>query len=168
MGFYRCNGTCTTGAFSPNGRLILVGTTDGVATIFDLSTRSPVADLRGHTGSVLGVVFGPDGRQAVTTGGDGTVQVWDVQKGRQLRVLRGHDAPVTRVAFSPNGRLIATAGDDGTVRLWTTDEPPPRDNSMSFADLVRLATSRLPVTLNSNERARLLLVTERTRGATSR
>ncbi|MCK6551850.1 caspase family protein, partial [Myxococcota bacterium] len=69
-------------AFSADGtRLASSGT--GSATIWDLSTRTGVAELGGHVGGVPSVDFGGDGALVATAGWDGSLRVWGAAKGEE-------------------------------------------------------------------------------------
>jgi WD40 repeat protein len=110
--------------FSPDGRLIATGGTDGVAQVFDAGTRKQRDAFPGHNGVVVGAAFAPGGRRVASWGFDGTARVWELY-GRELAVLRGHDGWVTSADFSPDGRLVVTGGADQTVRVWDSKTGEP-------------------------------------------
>jgi len=107
------------GAFSPDGNLIVTTSDDGTARLWDIQGNA-VAVLQGHTGRVNSGAFSPDGNLIVTTSDDGTARLWDIQ-GNAVAVLQGHTGRVNSGAFSPDGNLIVTTSDDGTARLWNLE-----------------------------------------------
>lgn len=109
-------------ALSPDGLTLASGGGDRVV-LWDVTRRSRLGELTGHTASVLAVAFSPDGRTLVSAGFEGQVILWDVGERRQLGTLAGHRELVASAAFSPDGRTLATAGipdigKEGEVILW--------------------------------------------------
>lgn len=102
-------------AFGPTG-MVVTGSFDATAKVWDLASRQEVTTLRGHTGGLLGVAVNSDGTLVATASLDGTAKLWDLATGEVL-TLFGHDGPVNTVAFSPDGRFLATVSGDGTVSL---------------------------------------------------
>ncbi|MGH3866795.1 MAG: caspase, EACC1-associated type [Pseudonocardiaceae bacterium] len=106
-------------AFSPDGRLLAIASTDMTVRLWDTATGQPVGQSVTEQSQVSWVAFNPDGRVLATASSDMTVRLWDPVKGQPMgRPLAGHTAGVNSVAFSPRGRLLATASADRTVRLW--------------------------------------------------
>jgi WD40 repeat protein/serine/threonine protein kinase/tetratricopeptide (TPR) repeat protein len=115
-------------AFSPNGRLLAVGSTgwdeegarrDGEVKVWDAGTGQELLTLKGHSYAVLGLAFSPDGGSRLASASlDKTVKVWDTGSGQLTFTLRGHTDAVTCAAFSPDGERLATGSSDHTVRVW--------------------------------------------------
>lgn len=105
-------------AFSPDGRLIWIGTEEGLLKAWRYVSPSATRTFTGHGGAVYGVAFSPDGQAIASCSADGTVRIWNVQTGAQVRQLTGHQGPVGGVAFSPDGAMLVSAGEDRTVRFW--------------------------------------------------
>ena len=65
-------------AFSPDGKLVVTGSNDKTARLWDTATGNPVATLAGHDGSVIAVAFSPDGKLVVTGSADKMARLWKV------------------------------------------------------------------------------------------
>ncbi|MET9231752.1 TIR domain-containing protein [Lentzea sp. NPDC003310] len=112
-------------AFSADGTVLAVGSTDGTTVLWNVADPGrPLAlgQPLGQNDQVTALAFSPDGaRLAAGTSTGGTV-VWDVtdpNQPRQIgRRLEGHRMAVNSAAFAPSGTVLATAGSDGTTVLW--------------------------------------------------
>ena len=106
-------------AFSEDGKLLAVGTTQSI-TLWDVTNRrtlDPV--LTGFQGSANCLAFSPDSGLLASGGFNKNVMLWDVAARKPLGVpFVGHTHPVQAVAFSPDGQTLASAGLDGKVVLW--------------------------------------------------
>lgn len=114
-------------AYSPDGKLMAIGTTIGV---WLYSSDNLSATPRLLTDSHLNgwarcIAFSPDGRHLVAgTGGefpekgDNTIFIWDVRSGKLLHRLEGHTEQVRGVAYHPSGAIIASVSSDDTLFFW--------------------------------------------------
>lgn len=119
----RVNGT---GAVSPDGRRMVLGTGTGPVQLWDLAVDPPVlvGVLTGPTARIEWLTFSPDGRLVLAGSDDTRAWLWDADDpDAPGRPLVGHTNYVYMVGFSPDGRTVATAGIDNTGRLWDVSDP---------------------------------------------
>jgi WD40 repeat protein len=123
-------------AFSPDGKTLAAGYSDGAVELWSVATGRLERSMRGHEGWVQSVTFSPDGQTLASTGRDATIRVWDVASGKQKNILRGHTNRVWSLACSPDGVTLASGGSDGSIRLWDWTAPrKPTTLSMDAATI---------------------------------
>jgi WD40 repeat protein len=106
-------------AFSENGRMLAAAGNGRTVRLWDVPTREPIGELRGHRAFVSSVAFSPAGSTLASASYDGTVRLWDAKARRPLRELRMQGTgAIFDVAFSPDGGTLAAGASDGTVVLW--------------------------------------------------
>ncbi len=107
-------------AFSPDGKIVAIGNSDGNIYLSDLNTEKLKFILTGHSEDVQRVVFSPDGRTLASSSYlDETVRIWNVDTGEHRRTLTEHTGDIEGLAFSPDGKTLASSGSgDGTIRFW--------------------------------------------------
>lgn len=113
---------CLSAAFSADGQLIITGSDDNVARVWDAASGEMLRELAGHTAPVTSVAFSPDGERALTASEDFTAKLWDAGTGKEILNLQGHSQAVTSVTFSDDGRFALTGSRDGTAILWLTQQ----------------------------------------------
>jgi eukaryotic-like serine/threonine-protein kinase len=109
-------------AFSPDGRLILVGTKlregggPALAQLFDAATGQPAGLPLPHPAAVTSIAFSPDGGRFATADLGGGIRLWDAATGRTLgNPFRQEYAQA--LAFSPDGHVLAIGTPAGAVHL---------------------------------------------------
>ncbi len=92
--------------FSPDGRMLVVGSSDAKCCLWDTATGDLIECLDVHDDQ-LSLAFSHHGRLLATGGRQRTTQLWDVATGEELR--RRDDLPgwVCAIAFSPDDQLLA-------------------------------------------------------------
>ncbi len=104
----RLPGHATVIAYSPDSRLLAIGTEDGRVLLWNARTGVAQAPaLRVSTGNVAGISFSPDGTVMAVASRDGSTTLWDVRSGAQI----GDSFParpnvITVPVFERNGRLL--------------------------------------------------------------
>ncbi|XP_048642648.1 WD repeat-containing protein 86 isoform X2 [Marmota marmota marmota] len=102
------------------GGLLVTGSTDGTAKVWQVASGCCHQTLRGHTGAVLCLVLDAPGRTAFTGSTDATIRAWDILSGGQLRVFREHQGSV--ICLELVDRLLYSGSADRTAKCWLAHE----------------------------------------------
>jgi WD40 repeat protein len=105
-------------AFSRDGEWLLAAGGDNAARVWNVQTRSPIYELRGHDGPVVSAVFNAEDTLIATSSNDHTVRLWDAATGQHLRIMTGHSGTPFGLAFISDGTRLASSSADQTVKLW--------------------------------------------------
>jgi len=125
-------------AFSPDGRILAVGCTNGEIDLWPLDTPGTLKPfvVKKHQSLVWSLAFSPDGKTLASGSADNNVVIWDVPTGADLMTLK-HNGMVEALLFSPDGRILASASHEssrGSVCLWRApaDEEAPQNTLRSL------------------------------------
>jgi len=97
-------------AYSPSGDLLAAGGLDGVVRLWNTSTWTPLATLRGHEAFVRTVAFSPDESRLFSLDVDGGLRVWALDLDDLISIAER--------------RLMRTMTDDECVRYLHLDRCP--------------------------------------------
>ena len=121
---FALNKQITSVAFSPDGRLLVAGTTAAPQgrnpiAIWRLSDRKEITSLDGHDYGVVRVVFDSKGQTLVSSGSDGRAVMWRLRNGESVNNfgLSTSKGPVHGVAFSPDDQWIALSADNDILLI---------------------------------------------------
>ncbi len=86
----------------------LVAYTDAAekAMVFDARRGRLVAELSGHTDTIVSVRMSPNGKQVVTASRDNTMRLWEVSTGKCLMTVQPDSTEVSFADFMPDGSAI--------------------------------------------------------------
>lgn len=88
-------------SFTPNGKTILSGGSNGVLTAYDRDGKK-LGEFIGHESDVVALAASPDGRLLVSGAVDQTVRLWNI-KTRELIVTLFHGRDGEWVMWTPQG-----------------------------------------------------------------
>jgi WD40 repeat protein len=129
-------------AFSPDGKTLAAGASDGTLRFWEVATGTALHEFEGHRGSVTSLVFAPNGKTLVTGGDDTTAMTWDVpylfetltekpvsltaERALELaKELDGNDAIEAKKAMDLLGQAPKEALPALKARLKPVDAPEP-------------------------------------------
>jgi len=106
--------------YRSDGLQLATGTLKGLVILWDPTSATIVAQLKGHTKGVSKVVYRRDGQQLASGSRDTTVRLWEIASGSLITELKGHTREVSSLAFRGDGQQLASGSLDSTVCLWDT------------------------------------------------
>src|SRR5262249_20743584 len=151
-----------TDTFSPNGKMIAVGTggtADPIVRVWNATTGDPIAEF--HTsGPINDVEFSPDDTQLASAGSADTIaRVWRLKDRAATAIFTQHLSGVVSVTWTPDGSSIVSTARDAKVYLWSANGGFIRSAFLGHSAPVNGASlsadGRLLVTASDDGTARL-------------
>lgn len=146
-------------ASSPDGKIVLTGSADKTARLWESATGKPLGTPLIHHGDVRSVAFSLDGNVVLTGSDDNTARLWESRTGQPLGPPLQHQGAVICTAFSWDGRTVVTGSADKTARLWDTATGQPLGPALQHQGPVRAVAfspdSKVVLTGSEDKTARL-------------
>lgn len=106
----------------PKGNVLLAGSNDTTAWLWNLPSGSTMQVFAGHASPVVCGEFTPDGKRIVTADDDGTLIFWDPRSPTPLWKLTPDDGRfdldgITSLAINPASTVAVVGGASGGVRI---------------------------------------------------
>jgi len=107
------------GSFSPDGKLLALGTEGGTIEIWDLASTKRLRSWDAHRGPLQSLAFHPDGKLIASEARDRKVSLWRLETGKNvlsiadptgINQLAEPDMMNSRIAFSDDGGRLAAYG----------------------------------------------------------
>ncbi|MES2799800.1 MAG: caspase family protein [Bacteroidota bacterium] len=111
-------GSLISAVFSSDGKMILTGSTDNTARLWDTKTGKLIYTLLGHSEAIISAEFNADGSKILTGSNDNTARIWDAKTGEQVVQLEETIYALKSVAFNADGSKILTTSWEKPPQLW--------------------------------------------------
>ena len=106
-----------TGSLHPTLDLLISGSRDSSARVWDIRTKKQVHLLGGHDGAVSSLLCQGNDPQIVTGSMDSTIRLWDLAAGKSMATLTNHKKGVRALALHPTEFTFASASAD-SIKKW--------------------------------------------------
>ncbi|KDN47551.1 WD40 repeat-like protein [Tilletiaria anomala UBC 951] len=94
--------------------ILITGSYDRTARVWNLETGKELRVLKGHTRGVRCLQF--DEAKLITGSMDRTLKIWDWRSGQLIRTLEGHTAGI--VCLHYNDQILASGSQDSNIKVW--------------------------------------------------
>ena len=105
-------------AYSPDNSILVTGSEDATARIWNSRDGRLLHILKGHNNVIEAVAFSPSGEHIATGSGDKTVRIWNAKDGKNIAVLKGHEDEINSIVFDSAGDRLVSTSFDKTARIW--------------------------------------------------
>ncbi|MHA2365913.1 MAG: hypothetical protein ACXAC7_18280 [Candidatus Hodarchaeales archaeon] len=102
-------------AISPDGKILASSYWNNIK-LWNLTSRTEIATLSGHSDLIRTLIFSPDGSMLVSGCQDDTIKFWSMVSKSEVKTLK--EEGVFSIVFSPDHRTFASTAYDYTIHLW--------------------------------------------------
>ncbi|WWC59183.1 uncharacterized protein I303_101732 [Kwoniella dejecticola CBS 10117] len=106
-------------AFSPKSNLLVTGSYDESAIIWDVKKGKILRNLPAHADAIWCVAWDNEGAMVLTASSDGLIRLWDVNTGQCLKTLDNDtNSPVSHASFTPSSYFLLSSTLSSTLRIY--------------------------------------------------
>lgn len=98
----------------PNFPIVITGSYDRTARVWNMETGEELRVLKGHTRGVRCLQF--DEAKLITGSMDRTLKIWNWRTGELMRTLEGHTEGI--VCLNYNNDILASGSADSNIKIW--------------------------------------------------
>ncbi|XP_065205586.1 U3 small nucleolar RNA-associated protein 15 homolog [Planococcus citri] len=107
------------GTFRQDGKLLCAGSEDSMVRLFDVSTRSLLRRLKGHTLPVHRTYFTCDNNHIASFSDDKSCILWDIVTEQHVVKYKEHNDYIRAGCVSPvNPSVVVSGGYDGAIKMY--------------------------------------------------
>ena len=106
--------------FTPDGKSLAYGTTDGQVIIKNMKTGDITHRLGDHDKMVISLAFTPDGKILASGDKNGHIKIWNLKEKKEITSLKAHRKAVMALSYTPDGSRLFSGSRDNTIRIWET------------------------------------------------
>lgn len=107
----------TCAKFHPDGLIFATGTVESEIKIWDLKTKSNLANFPGHSGPITSLSFSENGYYLASAAEDSVIKLWDLRKLKNFKTIELENKYEIRdLVFDQSGNYLACAGSD--IRIY--------------------------------------------------
>ncbi|EIW68733.1 hypothetical protein TREMEDRAFT_44550 [Tremella mesenterica DSM 1558] len=106
-------------AFNPKGNLLVTGSLDESAILWDIAAGKPLRTLPAHSEAIWSVDWDREGGMVMTASADGLIRLWDTIAGQCLRTFDNEtNSPVSHASFTPSPFFLLSTSLSSTIRVY--------------------------------------------------
>ncbi|TXT06116.1 hypothetical protein VHUM_03589 [Vanrija humicola] len=107
-------------AFSPTSSLVVTGSMDESAIVWDVRRGRSLRTLPAHAEAIWSVGWDAEGALVITGSADGLIRLWDANTGQCLKTFDNEsNAPVSSASFTPSSFFILSSTLSSTIRIYS-------------------------------------------------
>src|SRR5580765_241813 len=111
-------GPVTAVMFTPDGKQIVSAGRDGRLVVWDVASKTAVAELLGKGDQVRSAAITVDGKLIAAGNEKGVIKIFDLENRRMLQEINAGNDSILALAFDSKGKLLVSGGKDKQVKAW--------------------------------------------------